>query len=171
MVCVYNDHTDFLHVDKLASINRTHLAYPASPIQFRTFPDPRLASGNHFKFIVSSSITPNFPYLPHQTKSIKGFDLLAKYLFPKSKVQAAVPESVEKAVEELVNATAIDSDILSQILEEPEKIPAAEFLLLTGDSIRADKALSFGNESETYRRLYRRNYQTTYRKIYERLRE
>lgn len=68
-------------LDVLAHTNRTLLPYPASPIRFRTFPDSRLQTGSHFRFVVSSCLTPNFPYAPFQGKRIKGFDLLADYLF------------------------------------------------------------------------------------------
>ena len=67
--------------DVLAHTNRTVLPYPASPIRFRTFPDPRLPTGSHFRFVVTSCLKPNFPYAPFQNKRIKGFDLLADYLF------------------------------------------------------------------------------------------
>ncbi len=67
--------------DVLAHTNRTLLPYPASPILFHTFPDSRLPTGSHFRFVVSSCLTPNFPYAPFQNKRIRGFDLLADYLF------------------------------------------------------------------------------------------
>jgi hypothetical protein len=38
-------------------------------------------TGSHFRFIVSSCLKPNFPYVPFQNKRIRGFDLLADYLF------------------------------------------------------------------------------------------
>jgi alkaline phosphatase D len=67
--------------DVLAHTNRTVLPYPASPIRFRTFPDSRLPTGSHFRFVVSSCVKPNFPYAPFQGRRIRGFDLLADYLF------------------------------------------------------------------------------------------
>ena len=67
--------------DVLAHTNKTILPYPASPIRFRTFPDSRLPTGSHFRFVVTSCLKPNFPYAPFQNKRIKGFDLLADYLF------------------------------------------------------------------------------------------
>jgi hypothetical protein len=73
-------------LDVLAHTNRTLLPYPASPIRFRTFPDSRLQAGSHFRFVVTSCLTPNFPYAPLQSKRIRGFDLLADYLFPESTV-------------------------------------------------------------------------------------
>jgi hypothetical protein len=57
------------------------LPYPPSPIRFRTFPDPSLPTGSHFRFVVSSCLKPNFPYAPFRNGRIKGFDLLADYLF------------------------------------------------------------------------------------------
>jgi len=67
--------------DALATANRTLLPYPAHPVAFRTFPDPRLGLGSKFRFLVSSCITPNFPYKgPFHRRSIHGFDLLDKYL-------------------------------------------------------------------------------------------
>jgi hypothetical protein len=38
-------------------------------------------TGSHFRFIVSSCLKLNFPYVPFQNKRIRGFDLLADYLF------------------------------------------------------------------------------------------
>ncbi|KAF8590013.1 hypothetical protein K439DRAFT_1382603 [Ramaria rubella] len=67
---------------RLAYSNSTHLSYPDNPISFRTFPDPRLTTGNHFKFLVSSCIMPNFPYLPFKSERIRGFDLLTDYVWP-----------------------------------------------------------------------------------------
>ncbi|KAJ7582448.1 PhoD-like phosphatase-domain-containing protein [Mycena floridula] len=68
--------------------NRTLLPYPATPISFQTFPDPRLPTGSHFRFVASSCATPNFPYVPFQGRTIKGFDLLANYL---SSVKSTAP--------------------------------------------------------------------------------
>ncbi|KAJ7746665.1 PhoD-like phosphatase-domain-containing protein [Mycena metata] len=63
----------------LADENRT---ITSGPFTFRTFPDSRLSTGSHFRFVASSCITPNFPYVPLHGRTIKGFDLLANYLFP-----------------------------------------------------------------------------------------
>lgn len=68
--------------DTLADVERKILPYPNSPIRFRTFPDSRLSTGSHFRFVASSCLTPNFPYAPFQNRRIKGFDLLADYIFP-----------------------------------------------------------------------------------------
>src|SRR5487761_1675170 len=79
--------------DVLAHTNRTALPYPVSPIRFRTFPDSRLPTGSHFRFIVTSCLKPNFPYAPFQNRRIKGFDLLADYLFPEP-IVVDTPETV-----------------------------------------------------------------------------
>lgn len=47
--------TDFTDLDRLAAANATLLSYPATPITFKTFPDPRIP-GTKFKFIASSCI-------------------------------------------------------------------------------------------------------------------
>ncbi|TFK42850.1 PhoD-like phosphatase-domain-containing protein [Crucibulum laeve] len=127
----------------LAFPNGTLLPYPTTPIQFQTFPDPRLHSGSHFRFIVSSCITPNFPYMgPLHRRTIRGFDLLAEYLFSWESTAAT--------------STATRPD--------------ASFLLFLGDFIYADVPLYIGDDKSAYRRLYRRNYQSSsFRKIYERL--
>ncbi|KIM48985.1 hypothetical protein M413DRAFT_21288 [Hebeloma cylindrosporum] len=65
----------------LATSNRSILPDLSQPVRFRTFPDPRLNSNSHFRFIASSCITPNFPYNgPLNRFVISGFDLLAHYL-------------------------------------------------------------------------------------------
>ncbi|KAF9070321.1 PhoD-like phosphatase-domain-containing protein [Rhodocollybia butyracea] len=141
----------------LAGTNSSLLAYPASPLSFRTFPDPNLSNGNsHFRFVASSCILPNFPYAPLQSRRIKGFDLLADYLFPSQNV---------------VNATYGHNTT-----EAPQPDPQskhslpASFLLFLGDFIYADIPIYFGNHRDNFRRLYRRNYQSpSFKKIYERL--
>jgi alkaline phosphatase D len=70
------------------------LPVPAQPIPFRTFPDPRIPAGNHFRFIVSSCTTPNFPYAPMKGRRIKGYDMLAEYLWPTSPVDKPIPAEV-----------------------------------------------------------------------------
>ena len=126
------------------------LSYPAEPLKFHTFPDPRLPTGSHFRFVVSSCATPNFPYAPLQGRRIKGYDLLADYLWP----------SKSTATEDALTAVA-DADT-----------PPAEFMLFLGDFIYADVPMYFGDNVEAYRRFYRRNYQSpSFRKVYERLRE
>ena len=79
--------------DTLADVMRRILPYPNSPIRFRTFPDSRLLTGSHFRFVATSCLKPNFPYAPFQNRRIKGFDLLADYLFPEPTV-VDTPETV-----------------------------------------------------------------------------
>lgn len=74
--------------DALADQNRS---LTSGPFAFRTFPDSRLSTGSHFRFVASSCITPNFPYVPFHGRTIKGFDLLARYLFPKTAPADPVP--------------------------------------------------------------------------------
>lgn len=124
------------------------LSYPAEPLKFHTFPDPRLPTGSHYRFVVSSCATPNFPYAPLQGRRIKGYDLLANYLWP----------SKSTATEDALLA-AVEADA-----------PPAEFMLFLGDFIYADVPMYFGDNVEAYRRFYRRNYQSpSFRKVYERL--
>lgn len=135
-------------IDILADSNQTILPYPSRPIRFSTFPDPRLAGGATFRFLVSSCITPNFPYRgPLYRKAIHGFDLLANSLHP------AVTSARRKNI------------------DPQQKIPV-DFLLFLGDFIYADVPIYIGDEKEAYRRLYRRNYQSpSFRKIYEHIRK
>lgn len=143
--------------DVIADAEGTVLPYPAEPIKFHTFPDPRLPSGSKFRFIVSSCVTPNFPYLPFHGRRIKGFDLLADYIWPS-----------KPAVEEPV----MDVNGTETPVVPTETTPPTEFMLFLGDFVYADVPLYFGDNEEAYRRLYRRNYQSeSFRKIYERLRE
>ncbi|KAJ7702478.1 PhoD-like phosphatase-domain-containing protein [Mycena rosella] len=126
----------------LADVNRS---LTSGPFAFHTFPDSRLATGSHFRFVASSCITPNFPYVPLHGRTITGFDLLARYLFPESAPADAAPGGVDTP-------------------------PAAAFLLFLGDFIYSDVPAYIGDTKEAYRRLYRRNYQSkSFKKIYERL--
>ncbi|KAF5387013.1 hypothetical protein D9615_001756 [Tricholomella constricta] len=140
----------------LSTTNRTMLDYPHTPLRFRTFPDPRLSAGTHFKFVVSSCITPNFPYRgPLYSRSIRGFDLLADYLYPRSIEPPGNPK---------------DASLPAQIIEQSSVMASAEFLFFLGDFIYADVPVYIGDDKEAYRRLYRRNYNSdSFRKIYERL--
>ncbi|KAF7322713.1 hypothetical protein HMN09_00050100 [Mycena chlorophos] len=70
----------------VADVNRTVVS---GPFAFQTFPDARLSTGSHFRFVASSCIQPAFPYLPFHGRKIKGFDQLAHYLFPEPETQAA----------------------------------------------------------------------------------
>lgn len=162
-----------LGTDRLSSLNKTMLPYPPNPITFRTFPDPRLPTGTHFRFIVSSCVTPNFPYLPLQGRRIKGFDLLANYLWPSTARQ------IDSANVDLTSSSASTSDLAHDRTPKftatsvaSVNPPPAEFLMFLGDFIYADVPFYFGDNKEAYRRLYRRNYMSkSFRKIYERLRE
>jgi alkaline phosphatase D len=171
----------------LADVERKILPYPNSPIRFHTFPDSRLSTGSHFRFVVSSCLKPNFPYAPFQNRRIKGFDLLADYLFPEpTVVDTPEPETVpdfpasdnsteslnplEFDVDILANSSipAVQDAILAAIAERP--VPT-EFMLFLGDFVYADVPIYHGDSANAYRRLYRRNYNSpSFRKIYERLR-
>ena len=117
--------------------------------------------------MVTSCATPNFPYAPFQGRRIKGFDLLAEYLWPEQ--QERVP-SFDEGVAKEEPARAGSETVAPPTAEEAE--PSTEFMLFLGDFIYADVPLYFGDDVEAYRRLYRRNYQSeSFRKLYERLRE
>ena len=139
--------------DILGDSEYTPLAYPARPIAFKTFPDPRLSASSHFRFLASSCATPNFPYLPFHGRRIKGYDLLADYLWPE---QPVFPLHGDERQEAHGDADA-------------DSLPPA-FMIFLGDFIYADVPFYFGDDVETYRRLYRRNYQSpSFRKVFERL--
>lgn len=144
------------------------LPYPAEGIRFKTFPDPRLQSTSHFRFIVTSCATPNFPYLPFHGRRIKGFDLLADYLWPlpsRDSSHVEPPSSDNNDTTDTSQGTP--SDVASTL-----STPSTEFMLFLGDFIYADVPMFFGDDKEAFRRLYRRNYQSeSFRKVYERLRE
>ena len=165
----------------------TVLPYPAEPIRFRTFPDSRLQGGSVFRFIASSCMTPNFPYVPLQARSIKGLDLLSDYLWP-SKPEVVAPSTNEPSgLSENGSNTSETASVLeasSENVTSPvaEAIPAVaavevpspptEFMIFMGDFIYADVPVYFGDDKDAYRRLYRRNYNSpSFRKVYERLRE
>lgn len=163
--------------DRLSTLNKTILPYPAAPISFRTFPDSRLATGTHFRFVVSSCVTPNFPYVPFQGRRIKGFDLLARYLWPSRKEANVAPSTNESAL----NVSESELTPQGQADSTPAKTsappavintPITEFMLFLGDFVYADVPLYYGDDKEAYRRLYRRNYMSdSFRKVYERLRQ
>ncbi|KAN0141369.1 PhoD-like phosphatase domain containing protein [Lactarius tabidus] len=170
----------------LADVERRLLPYPNTPIRFRTFPDSRLVTGSHFRFVVSSCLKPNFPYAPFQNRRIKGFDLLADYLFPEPTVvdtpdtvpeSAASDNSTDSPVPLKVN---VDIHANLSVPVAPDVIPAAlaaervvlptVFMLFLGDFVYADVPTYHGDSTHAYRRLYRRNYNSpSFRKIYERL--
>ena len=104
--------------------------------------------------MVSSCATPNFPYAPLHGRRIKGYDLLADYLWP---TQPALTR----------DASVVEDGVVAEGPAAP-----VEFMLFLGDFIYADVPMYFGDNVEAYRRFYRRNYQSpSLRKIYERLRE
>lgn len=117
--------------------------------------------------------------MPFQGRRIKGFDLLADYLWP--------GPSPEPSVREIIPDSLLDSDAVTAsmtptetVLDAPEAVdthlietikPQTEFMLFLGDFIYADVPLYFGDDVEAYRRLYRRNYQSaSFRKVYQQLR-
>ncbi|KAH8983668.1 PhoD-like phosphatase-domain-containing protein [Lactarius hatsudake] len=167
----------------LADIERRILPYPISPIRFRTFPDSRLLTGSHFRFVASSCLKPNFPYAPFQNRRIKGFDLLADYLFPEPAAlvdtPVAVPDSVASGNStESPNPLKINLDIhanlsvsaVQDVIPATEHAVPTEFMLFLGDFVYADVPAYHGDSTHAYRRLYRRNYNSpSFRKIYERL--
>lgn len=177
-----------LFLDRLQGANQTFLSYPAFPIRFHTFPDPQLQSGSHFRFLASSCVTPNFPYVPLQGRRIKGFDLLADYVWPSGKQVASLassgatefadssPTSNSTASVSLSSETAHTSNE-SRVSSANASTtvathPPTEFMIFMGDFIYADVPIYYGDDKEAYRRLYRRNYQSdSFRKVYERLRE
>ncbi|TFK88236.1 hypothetical protein K466DRAFT_645568 [Polyporus arcularius HHB13444] len=163
---------------RFEDLNNTVLPYPADPIRFRTFPDSRLYSGSNFRFLASSCMTPNFPYAPFQSRRIKGFDILADTLWPKSKSAATVvsevlapTESTSDAVPESTSENITVSILNATVpvaVEKPE--PPTEFMIFLGDFIYADVPVYYGDDQEAYRRFYRRNYNSpSFRKVYERL--
>lgn len=91
--------------------------------------------------------------------------------------EATETESVEAAETPSMNDTEAAPPVE---VHEPETVSETdavgksrvEFGLFLGDFIYADVPMYFGDDSESYRRLYRRNYQSTgFRKVYERLRK
>jgi alkaline phosphatase D len=122
--------------------------------------------------MVSSCITPNFPYRgPLHRRSIKGFDLLTDYLFRRTTSSVLLPPESETVSE----SSETPSEISPSQQDKSNVAPTswqAEFMLFLGDFIYADVPLYVGDDKEAYRRLYRRNYQSSsFRKLYEKLRE
>lgn len=92
--------------------------------------------------------------------------------------EATETESVEAAETPSINDTEVPPPV--EVVPEPEVLSEAdavgksrvEFGLFLGDFIYADVPMYFGDDSESYRRMYRRNYQSTgFRKVYEKLRK
>ncbi|KAL4246501.1 hypothetical protein ABKN59_008654 [Abortiporus biennis] len=153
----------------LEDADNTRTPYPKEPIKFKTFSDPHLShSGSYFRFVVTSCSTPNFPYLPLHGRRIKGFDLLADYLWPVTSTPTPPPPSTSLVTSDTAvpSGNSTDSTITNVTSEKAE----TEFFLFLGDFIYADVPMYFGDDQEAYRRLYRRNYQSpSFRRIYERL--
>ncbi|KZT66718.1 hypothetical protein DAEQUDRAFT_443823 [Daedalea quercina L-15889] len=173
----------------LRDANKTQLPYPSSPIRFHTFPDPYLNTGINFRFLASSCIVPNFPYAPLQGRRIKGFDVLADYLWPQvspekftflsTSTNTPTPAETESIADDASGTSAVDGPeptvvpvlSASALTVEPvlNKAPT-EFMIFMGDFIYADVPIYYGDDKEAYRRLYRRNYQSpSFRKVYEQL--
>ena len=152
-------------LDIVSDLNRTRLPYPPSPIQFRTFPDPRLQSGGRLRFITSSCMVPNFPYRgPFHRRTIRGYDLLATYL--------GSPTMRPKSTELSSNSSQNRSSSTMKHSNSDPSPAVTDFLLFLGDFIYADVPLYIGDDEEAYRRLYRRNYQSpSFRNVYEKLRK
>jgi alkaline phosphatase D len=100
--------------------------------------------------------------MPLQGRRIKGFDLLASYLWP-------TQNDVESTETHTVDVTSPSSTASAPVSTAPTSA-AAEFMIFLGDFIYADVPFYFGDDQEAYRRLYRRNYASdSFRKVYERL--
>ncbi|KAJ7490064.1 PhoD-like phosphatase-domain-containing protein [Mycena galericulata] len=85
---------DWVHTVKLAGLwpNTSYeCRSPPAPLRSTPSPTPVLSTGSHFRFVASSCITPNFPYVPFHGRTIKGFDLLARYLFPETEPEDPAP--------------------------------------------------------------------------------
>jgi alkaline phosphatase D len=102
-------------------------------VRFKTFPDPRLPSGNRFRFIVSSCQTPNFPYRPLASRRIKGYDLLAEYLWPTPPKESPVSEEVlimEELLHDMPNAQVKET---TENVEPMTAITSSEASLTSGE--------------------------------------
>ncbi|CCM06092.1 uncharacterized protein FIBRA_08339 [Fibroporia radiculosa] len=173
---------------QLEDTNGTVLPYPTAPIRFHTFPDSLLHSGSHFRFVASSCLIPNYPYVPFHGRRIRGFDLLADYLWPAvqetdlaetiSSATTGTTDPVESGSTEIPSSSVLESPSPTHnhpvVATEPglstKPKPPTEFMLMLGDFIYADVPWYFGDDKEAYRRLYRRNYQSdSFRRVYEHL--
>ncbi|KAI0713393.1 PhoD-like phosphatase-domain-containing protein [Earliella scabrosa] len=157
---------------RFEDVNNTVLPYPAEPIRFRTFPDSRLYSGYNFRFVASSCMTPNFPYKPLNSRTIKGFDLLADYLWPQS-APVALPNVLASDLSEPVSSASDAAPTAAESAStenDTKPVAPTEFMIFMGDFIYADVPVYYGDDKEAYRRFYRRNYNSpSFRKVYERL--
>lgn len=112
--------------------------------------------------------------MPFHGRRIKGFDLLADYLWP-HRPESSIPVPLAQAEVEK-ETTSPENPTTEAVHDLPtdafKPLPSPEFMLFLGDFIYADVPMYFGDDAEAYRRLYRRNYQSdSFRKIYEHLRE
>ena len=82
-------HGTDLNPDILSTPETEVLPVPERPITFRTFPNPR-TKGSNFRFISTSCHLPNFPYVPGERNTLRGWDYLADYLSNQVK-EAATP--------------------------------------------------------------------------------
>lgn len=155
---------DTVYEYSLATPDKQLLSYPSVPIRFKTFPDPRLPRPTPLRFIVSSCMKPNFPYIPFKGNRIKGMDLLADYLWPSDSTGAVV-----SPMPPTVSLYDRDESFVGSPDRMTPLIPA-DFMLFLGDFVYADVPYYFGDNLEAYRRLYRRNYESpSFRRVYERL--
>lgn len=99
--------------------------------------------------------------MPFHGRQIRGFDLLADYLWPRT----STPEDT-------TTVAAMNTASANAVATKSDGKPPVEFMLFLGDFIYADVPMYFGDNVESYRRLYRRNYQSpSMRKVYEKLRK
>lgn len=92
-------------------------------------------------------------------------DLLADYLWPGDST-GTIMSSMSPAIP----PQDWDGD-LADHQERTLPSPPTDFMLFLGDFVYADVPYYFGDNLETYRRLYRRSYQSpSFRRVYERLR-
>ncbi|KAH7103806.1 PhoD-like phosphatase-domain-containing protein [Auriculariales sp. MPI-PUGE-AT-0066] len=160
---IFDNSTDYVAAAKITSLypstqyeyvlaypNATILPYPASPIPFRTFPDTQLTSGSgtHFKFLVSSCAMPNFPYLPFHGTRVKGFDLLADYLWPQA-FNAPLPQTSTDEPEPVIAEQVQDilPETTQTITEPASATPEAEFSTSTTatDTIEPTSTIETGS--------------------------
>jgi alkaline phosphatase D len=145
-------------LDTLADETRKILPYPNSPIRFRTFPDSRLSTGSHFRFVVSSCLKPNFPYAPFQNRRIKGFDLLADYLFPEPTVvdtpetvsdsaasdnstESPIPLEIDVDLHANLSVPAVQDVILAALAERPVPTEFMLFLVNRGFALSISRVV------------------------------
>jgi len=137
---------------------------------------------------VSSCLKPNFPYAPFQGRRIRGFDLLADYLFaeptvidtPGTVAYVKANDNVTESPVPLEDNIGIETNVsVPKVVPAPLEVKhgdvaPTEFMLFLvrgcrfphqydsdvsqGDFIYADIPHYHGDSKHAYRRLYRRNY-------------